>query len=509
VKHIFTKWHREFKSRSQRRLDKNHDTIAFNPSFSAKNIHFDVAFRDHATVYGGIAAIHQLVNQLQLADAIDQRLHLLKMHMPYHESDHVLGIAYNAFCQGTRLEHIERLRTDEAYLDLLGTKRIPDPTTAGDFCRRFGEKDIAVLHSAYDAARLTVWKKQPDAFFDRATIDVDGTMVETDARCKQGVDINYEGVWGYHPLVVSLAETGEVLRIVNRPGNRPSHEGAFEPLNEAILLCRQAGFRQIRMRGDTDFSQTKHLDFWSMLPGVNFIFGFDCRENLEQIATKLPESAWTKLKRPAKYQIETAPRTKPVEVKGRIVKERGFDVLRLNSEEVAEFSYQPTACDRPYRMVVVRKNITKEKGEVVLFDEDVRYFFYITNDAEMDACEIVFDANSRCNQENLHAQLKGGVGALKSPTNTMESNWAWMTMASLAWNLKAWWALMLPEAGRWRERHKAEKTRVLRMEFRTFVDAFILIPCKVATKSRKIVVTVLSWNPLRNLLFRLLDVLRR
>jgi hypothetical protein len=508
VMNIFNKWFRIFKTRNQRRLDKTNDTITFKPSYTARNFHFDVAFRDHATCYGGIAAIHHLVNKLGLAKAIDERLHLLKLHMPYHESDHVLGIAYNALCQGTRLEHIERLRTDEAYLDLLGTKRIPDPTTEGDFCRRFSAEAIACLNSAVDYVRKIVWAKQPVAFFDRATIDVDGTLVATNARCKEGIDIAYDGTWGYHPLIVSLAETGEVLRVINRPGNRPSHEGAFTPLNEAILLCYQAGYLQIRLRGDTDFSQTKYLDIWDLMKAVKFVFGYDACPNLAKIADELPESAWTKLARPAKYQVKTEPRRKPKKVKDRIVKERGYDVLKLNSEEVAEFEYQPTACEKPYRMVVVRKNITKEKGEVRLFDE-VRYFFYITNDIAMDAHEIVFDANDRCNQENLHSELKNGVGALRTPTNTLESNWAWMVMASLAWNLKAWWVLMLPEEGRWRDKHKAEKTRVLRMEFRTFVDSFVLIPCKVAKKAGAIVVTILSWNPLRNLLFRLLNVLHR
>jgi len=91
----------------------------------------------------------------------------------------------------------------------------------------------------------------------------------------------------------------------------------------------------------------------------------------------------------------------------------------------------------------------------------------------------VFEANDRCDQENLLAQLHDGVRALQAPVNTLESNWAWMVMTSLAWTLKAWWALMLPETpGRWREQHQEEKRRVLRMEFKTFVNAFVLIPCQ-------------------------------
>ena len=174
----------------------------------------------------------------------------------------MLNIAYNLLAGGTCLEHLELLRNDEAYLDALGARRIPDPTTAGDFCRRFDAADIDRLQEIFNATRLKVWRQQPAAFFEEAIIDADGTMVETTGECKQGMDINYNGQWGYHPLVLSLANTGEPLYVVNRAGNRPSHEQAAGYFDRAIALCRRAGFRKILLRGDTDFTQTAHLDRW-------------------------------------------------------------------------------------------------------------------------------------------------------------------------------------------------------------------------------------------------------
>jgi hypothetical protein len=508
VKPIFRSWFRKFKSRIERRLDKSHHTDRSRPAFSASNIDYQVSHRDHAIAHGGIGAVHALVGQLGLAEAIDRHLHVLKIHLPYHESDHVLNFAYNALCNGTCLEDIELRRTDAAFLDALGTRRLPDPTTAGDFCRRFRRSDIADLHTAIDGVRLRVWAEQPRSFFDRATIDMDGTLTETTGACKAGMDIAYDGTWGYHPLVVSLAETGEVLSLVNRSGNRPSHEGAAAEVDRAIWLCLRAGFRRIVLRGDTAFAQTEHLDRWHALSEVRFVFGYDAMPNLKAIADRLPAAAWQPLQRPARSPVKTRPRQRPDPVKDRIVRQRGFDVLRLQSEEVAEFDYRPTACANTYRMVVVRKHISREKGERVLWPE-VRYFFFITNDREWTPADVVFAANDRCNQENLLAQLHGGVWALQAPVNTLESNWAWMVMTALAWTLKAWWALLLPEApGRWSERHRDEKQRVLRMEFKTFVNAFVLIPCQVIRTGRKLVLRILGWNPHLSIFFRLLARLR-
>jgi len=322
------------------------------------------------------------------------------------------------------------------------------------------------------------------------------------------MDIAYDGTWGYHPLVLTLAETGEVLRPVNRPGNRPSHDGAAAEVDRAVWLCLRAGFRRIVLRGDTDFSQTAHLARWHALARVRFVFGYDAAPNLKAFADGLPDAAWQPLRRPARYEVKTAKRARPENVKDRVVRDRGFDVLRLQSEEVAAFDYRPTACANTYRMVVIRKHISKEKGERVLFPE-VRYFSYLTNDRAWTPAEVVFEANDRCDQENLLAQLKGGVRALSAPVNTLESNGAWMVMTALAWTLKAWWALALPESpGRWRDRQRAEKRRVLRLEFKTFVNAFVRIPCQVIRTGRKTVLRVLAWNPHLETFFRLLGRLR-
>jgi hypothetical protein len=496
------------KRRLQRRLDKTKRDHCDQPMFTARNIHYDIADRTRAIASGGIGTMHLLARRLGLIETIDARLHLLTKHLPYHESDHVLNLAYNALCDGTCLQDLELRRQDEAFLDALGTRRSPDPTTAGDFCRRFQAADLDILQQCYDEARLRAWAAQPAAFFDQATIDMDGTLVETTGACKEGMDISYDGTWGYHPLVLTLAETGEVLRLVNRSGNRPSHEGAAAEVDCTLALCFRGGFRRVRLRGDTDFSQTQHLDRWSADPRVRFYFGYDRTPNLLERAEALPERAWQRLQRPARSPVKTRPRRRPENVQARIVRQREFDVLRLQSEDVAEFNYQPTACAKEHRMIVVRKNISKEKGELRLHDE-IRYFFYITCDWVCDAAEVVFEANDRCDQENLLAQLHSGVRALRAPVDNLVSNAAYMLMTALAWNLKAWWALLLPETpGRWQARHQAEKQWLLGLEFKTFVQAFLRLPCQIVRTGGRLLYRLLSWNPYQTILFRWLDGLR-
>lgn len=494
------------KQRIQYRLRDIHWNEQDKPMFSAKNIHYEIADRSRGLAYGGIGCMQLLARHTGLIQALNDRLTLLKHHVPYYESDHVLNIAYNIICNGDCLEDIERLRNDEVYLDALGAQRIPDPTTAGDFCRRFTREDVEILMDIINEIRLRVWAKQPDGFFDEAIIDADGTIAETNGECKEGMDISYKGIWGYHSLLISLANTAEPLYLVNRSGNCTSSSGAAFYLDLAKDLCLTAGFRKILMRGDTDFSQTQELDRWDD-EGVMFIFGINAMRNLEAIADSLPEGLWKPLIRPAKYEVRTEPRRRPENVKERIVVERGYKNTRLQSEHVAEFDYWPTKCHKTYRIVVLRKNLSVERGEEVLFD-DIRYFFYITNDHMSSSATIIKRANERCNQENLIEQLKNGVKAMRMPTDTLVSNWAYMVMASLAWTLKAWFALLLPESGRWSATYQSQKQAVLKMEFKTFRNAIIALPCQIIKTGRKIVYRLLSWNRWLVVLFRGLKILR-
>ncbi len=453
---------------------------------TSQKVHYEIGGNVEATPFGGLFAMHRLVARLGLVTAIDANLELLKIHLPYHESDHVLTLAYSVLCGGTRLEDVDRLRTDVPLMNGLGARLLPDPTTTGDFLRRFTEADIVALMDAINSVRPALWTgRGADLLGETAYLDADGSVVPTTGALKQGMDISYKGIWGYAPLLVTLANTREVLYLVNRPGNAPSHLDAATWIDKAIALVTPHA-RRVCLRGDTDFALTANFDRWAQQ--VDFILGTDNIAALRTRADALPEQAWARLHRPAPYETKTGTtRARRHNRKQEVVTERGYLNLRLNHEDVAELTYQPGKCRRAYRVVVVRKNISRMKGEQALIDE-IRYFFYFTTYTAdtHPAARIVELANQRCDQENIVGQLKSGINALHAPVDNLHSNWAYMLIAALAWNIKSWHAMMT--------HRKHDRHRFIRMEFKRFLDTVIRIPAMVLVRARAIVVRLIAYT---------------
>jgi hypothetical protein len=311
---------------------------------------------------------------------------------------------------------------------------------------------------------------------------VDGTISPTYGQCKQGMDISYNGQWGYHPAVVSLHNTREPLYVVNRPGNVASHQGCAQWIDKSLdLVC--AHFDKVQLRGDSDFSLTEHLDKWDAR--CTFIFGMDARANLVSIANELDESDWQPLSKKPGPAVKTRRRQRPDNVKQQVVKKRRFKKIRTEAEHFCHFTYQPGKCEKTYRMIVLRKRLNVVKGEMDLFDE-VRYFFYITNDWKRSTPEMIQFYRDRSDHENDIEQLKNGVKALAPASDSLVSNWALMAIASMAWDLKAWFGLLLP--------YRPLGLSIVRMEFKRFLNTFIQIPCLIIKAGRRIHYRLVGFN---------------
>lgn len=467
----------------EKRLDRSWQPVSKEPVLQGDNVVYEVSDRVQAVGCGGLGLIRQVVEAAGLRQAIDDRVQVLKRHQPYFESDHVLTMALNLIAGGQCLDDIERHRRNEAFLDAVGARRIPGASTAGDFLRRFEDTDVESLMEAGNHVSANIWRGRPKSERRLAIVDVDGTIVDTTGECKQGMDVAYNGRWGFGPLVVSLANSQEVLWTLNRPANRPSHDGSAPCMDRAIRWAtEQAGFAKVRLRGDTDFSLTENFDRWHE-QGVQFVFGMDANASFKKRAQAIDSADWREMsrsKRPVKRQ-------RPEKIKPQVVEERGFKKLALAAEHVAELEYKPSKAKGTYRLIVLRKRIHVTQGQLSLEDE-IRYFFYVTNipAKEMKPAAVVRENNARCHQENLIEQLKNGVQATRMPVAEFNANWAYLVIGALAWNLKAWTALILPKS--------LGSMDLLKMEFRRFLDEIILIPAQILRKGRRLIFRLLQVN---------------
>lgn len=479
------------RKRAAKRQQKLQDQLAHKdftspsqPLLSDQPIRYELADRTQVIPMGGIGAMHTLAMKLHLPELLNAQVSVLERHLPYWESDHILSQCYNILTGGKPLQDINRLRKDEGYLKALGVARLPAPSTAGDFLRRFAPADLVDLQEGINQARQAVWQRMAAESRQLAIVDVDGTIVPTDGQCKQGMDYcAYKKQWGYGPLLVSLAQTGEVLYLVNRPASQPSHQGAADWIARALPLV-QSAFETVWLRGDSDFSLTKHFDGWEA-QRVLFIFGYDAHANLIEQAQTLPCQDWEILSRPPKYEVKTQPRISPDNVKQGIVEQRGFERIETRYEEIASFPYQPTACKKTYRMIVLRKHLEITKGGQWLRDEIV-YFFYITNDWMTPNTPLLLFYDERGGQEHLIGKLKNSIPVFHAPTHTLEANEAYMIITALAWNLKVWYGLLLDEP--------QLQQQIQRMGFKQFLERFIHIPCQILTAGRRLIYRIVQFT---------------
>lgn len=424
-----------------------------------------------STAYGGLALAAGLMAKLRVPQAIDERLSLLQSHRPFHESDHVLTHAYNLFVGGSAIEDIADLQDSEPARRILGTRRIPDPSTAGDFLRRFGRGDIEELDRAIDEVQCRAWRSAHGSRkVKQGVVDLDSHVRHVYGDQKEGADFTYKGGFGYHPLVISLAGTQECLRLVNRPGNVASAEGAAEHLAELAPMLKSR-FRRVLVRGDSAFARQDIFDVCGEY-GLCFAMVSSTQPNFEELADSLEDRCWRPFRASSAVPArDRQRRRRGVNRRRRRARERGKRDLKLEKQWVAEIDYRPVRSERTYRLIVRRQRI-EESTQGELF-ELWRYRYVLTNlPKSVSTEEVVRETYRRCDQENVIEQLQGGVAAMRMPTGGLLANHAFLVCARLAHNLKAWLAML------------ALPTEVMRWEWKRFRKAFVYIAARVVLTAR-------------------------
>ena len=424
------------------------------------------------TPYGGLALAASLVRSLGIAQDLDGELSLLAAHRPFHESDHVLTHVYNLYAGGTCIEDIADLQTSEPARRMLGAERIPDPTTAGDFLRRFDADALKTLDLVIDRAQEKVWKRRyGKRKAERAIVDLDSCVRPVYGDQKEGTDFTYKGSFGYHPLVISLAGTLECLRLVNRSGNTTSADGSESHLRELFPMLGRH-FKQVIVRGDSAFAKQAIFDVCEEA-GHFFAVVSPQQQNFASLFEALPGEQWKPYRQREKSEDLPRKRRKrgPNRRRER-ARSRNKRDLQLKKQWIAEIPYRPERSERTYRLIARYQEIEEhEQGHLFML---TRFRFAISNLPPSVSAEEVMDLTyQRCDQENLIEQLQNGVTAMRMPTGGMLSNAAFGTCARLAHNLKPWLAqLALP-------------METMRWEWKRFRRAFVYCAARVVHTARQ------------------------
>jgi len=446
-------------------------------------LHLESDPRGEITHYGGLVLAQQFVRRFGVAKRLDDGLMLFKRHAPYHESDHVLALAYTLYTDGTCLEDQGALQGSEAVRGMVGACRIPDPTTAGDFLRRFkSAQDVEQLSGVIDGVQEAVWSKLSRGMGRRrkkeefALVDLDGHIKPVYGVQKEGADFSYNRRWSYQPLVVSLGGSGECLKVVNQPGSARSSDAAAKALKEVLPWVRR-NFLNAIVRGDSDFDRSDVYNE-TIDAGAYFAIGGRLYQNRAALVEAIAEERWKaffpRADREERSSVSRHGRT--ANYRQKKAEERKFRTLRTVKQWVSEIAYQPAGLDCACRMIVRRILIEEKDGQGALF-EHFRYRLVLTNLPRSYTPQQVVDLTyQRCDQENVIEQFGQGIAGWRMPVAEFMGNSAWLQIARLAWNLGKWIAqIALPR-------------EVVRWEWKRFRRHFVYIAAKVLKEGRSLVV---------------------
>ncbi|MBW8036345.1 MAG: transposase, partial [Planctomycetes bacterium] len=355
--------------------------------------------------YAGIAPVRDLISKLSVASTIDEDVSVLQRHKPYYESDHVLNFVYNFLTGGETINDIERLQESEGLLRLLGTKSIPDPTTAGDFLVRFQQKDILDFQGSLDKMQDAAFSLLDSKRKEWATIEQDSSIHQIYGEKKEGGDYAYENTYSYIAQYVTLAETGDVLHQDLREGSCYATQGLSKIL-PGIMDRVSKHFKHLRYRADSA-SYDKDIVEPLEQRGVEFYISAKQTQRLMREVQSIDEREWKCFRSmkltPATNKEPVKKRKKRKNHKRAVKNRRKPHRQRRGKTQITSFEYQPIGWDKPYRFVAKRTEVVDEHGQLYLEEGLCKYIYHIivTNNTQASNTRAMHIAQGRSNQENL------------------------------------------------------------------------------------------------------------
>jgi Transposase DDE domain group 1 len=454
------------------------------PVLQMPKLHAEIEPRAVETRYGGLALVEQFCRNFRVAQEINERVHVLKVHLPYSESDHVLAQALNFYVGGRCLEDMASLQHDEAVCRLLGACRLPDPTTAGDFLRRFNTGALTGLRQAADAVQHKVWKKLARRHGRHRTkralavVHMDGHLKALYGDRFEGADFSYKGEFSFNALALTLAGSGECLAARLRPGNVRSSNGAAELLDEHLPRLKEH-FEDVLVVADSDFDRS---DVREACQRSGAYFAFVGRDDPARSRLADTITQWNpflpRAKREAARRREREgyrPRARQPNRRRQRARERGYTDLRLVKQYIGEVDWTPPDRNETLRLVVRRQILDRYEGKQGRLTDFIRDRYVVTNlPKSWSVADVIDQTYLRCDQENVIEQLGSGLAMWRTPVKEFVGNEAWLEIARLGWNLRAWIAqLQLPD-------------EVVRWEWKRFRQAFVFLAAQVIHRARQV-----------------------
>lgn len=360
------------------------------------------ATREPLTVHTGLSLFYAMAETLEIPRILDEQVHVKMREHGYPESEHILALAANAFVGGDFLDDLEALREDTAIQKAIGRRNIPDPTTAGDFCRRFSLGHIFQMNRAYGEIQQAVYARRPE--IGSWTVDVDAKAHEVHGEKKQGAAINYDGIYSLQPLYAFVHETDEMIHAELRSGN--THPGA-----KAVAFLR-------RMKRKIPKSVTQ----------VHLRSDSACYNH--QVVRYCEQEGWT-------FTI-TADQTGPLMGRIHALAEAAWQANPQDPTlSYAEVAYQPVGWPKAYRYLVRREPKKNTGGQATLFEPLAFSYYVVVTNRAGEISELMPLHDQRGMSERRIGQFSSEF-LHHLPMENFMANWVYLLCAQLAYNLALW-----------------------------------------------------------------------